>query len=269
MLCETFMTDGSLKLKDVKSADCVIYARVTGVDFSEISVADATEYRSADSSEFTPNRWRVTVDVQFSVEIPGRAKSLISLRKVTGTARFENTVDMQVGREGGVRQALYQAARSITTQLTEAWSGEVFMAECIFCKIIKGDIPSAKVYEDDLVYAFLDISPINHGHVLVIPKEHHESSATIPEDVAGRMFRVASRVGVALKRKFDWDAFNLHLADGTAAGQVVNHAHLHVVPRGVEDGFRWNWRQLAYEDGQMAEIAGELAVRVAADLAEK
>jgi histidine triad (HIT) family protein len=143
------------------------------------------------------------------------------------------------------------------------------MAECIFCKIIKSEIPSAKVYEDELVYAFLDISPINHGHVLVIPKEHHESSATIPEAVAGRMFRVASRVGVALKRKFDWDAFNLHLADGTAAGQVVNHAHLHVVPRGVEDGFRWNWRQLAYEDGQMAEIAGELALRVSADLAEK
>ncbi|MBO5308261.1 MAG: HIT domain-containing protein [Lentisphaeria bacterium] len=143
------------------------------------------------------------------------------------------------------------------------------MAECIFCKIIKGDIPSAKVYEDDLVYAFLDISPINHGHVLVIPKEHHESSATVPEETAGRMFRVASRVGVALKRKYDWDAFNLHLADGTAAGQVVNHVHLHVVPRGVEDGFRWNWRQLKYEDGQMAEIAGELAARVNADLAGK
>lgn len=121
MLCETFMTDGSLKLKDVKSADCVIYARVIGVDFSEISVAEATEFRSADSAEYTPNRWRVAVDVQFSVEIPGRAKSLISLRKVTGTARFENTVDMQVGREGGVRQALYQAARSITAQVTEAW----------------------------------------------------------------------------------------------------------------------------------------------------
>ena len=143
------------------------------------------------------------------------------------------------------------------------------MSQCIFCKIIAGEIPAAKIYEDELVLAFLDIGPINFGHTLVIPKEHHESSATIPEATAGRMFRVGSRIGIALKRKFEYEAFNLHLADGTAAGQVVMHAHLHVVPRGVEDGFRWNWRQLVYEDGQMAEIAGELALRVSADLAEK
>ena len=67
------------------------------------------------------------------------------------------------------------------------------MENCIFCRIIKGEIPSAKVYEDDLVLAFLDIAPINFGHVLVIPKEHHESSSTIPEATAGRMFRIGSR----------------------------------------------------------------------------
>lgn len=142
------------------------------------------------------------------------------------------------------------------------------MNNCIFCKIAEGSIPSAKIYEDELVYAFLDLGPINYGHALVIPKEHHESSSTIPENVAGRMFKVASRIGIALKRKLDYDAFNLHLADGTAAGQVVMHAHLHVVPRGVEDGFRWNWRQLKYPENRMAEIAEELAPRVAADLEE-
>ncbi len=136
------------------------------------------------------------------------------------------------------------------------------MAECIFCKIVRGEIPSAKVYEDDLVYAFLDIAPINAGHVLVIPKEHHESSSTIPEEVAGRMFRVGARIGVALRRELEWDAFNLHLADGTAAGQVVMHAHLHVVPRGVEDGFHWNWRQLKYENGEAAAVAEQIARRI-------
>ena len=140
------------------------------------------------------------------------------------------------------------------------------MSQCIFCKIIAGEIPAAKIYEDDLVLAFLDIGPINFGHTLVIPKEHHESSATIPEETAGRMFRVGSRIGIALKRKFEYEAFNLHLADGTAAGQVVMHAHLHVVPRGVEDGFRWNWRQLSYKDGEIKEFAEELSARVAADL---
>ena len=80
------------------------------------------------------------------------------------------------------------------------------------------------------------------------------------------MFRVGSRIGIALKRKFEYEAFNLHLADGTAAGQVVMHAHLHVVPRGVEDGFRWNWRQLSYKEGEIKEFAEELSARVAADL---
>ncbi len=138
------------------------------------------------------------------------------------------------------------------------------MAECIFCKIVKGEIPSFKIYEDELVYAFLDIGPINFGHTLVIPKEHHESSATIPEATAGRMFRIGARIGVAQKREFECEAFNLHLADGTAAGQVVMHAHLHVIPRWVEDGFHWNWRQLRYPDGKAVEYAEKLVRRLAA-----
>ena len=122
------------------------------------------------------------------------------------------------------------------------------MADCIFCKIASGAVPAAKIYEDDLVFAFLDIGPINPGPVLVIPKEHHESASTIPEAVAGRMFRVGARIGIALKRLDAYDAYNLHLADGTAAGQVVMHAHLHVIPRGVNDQFHWNWRQIPYGD---------------------
>jgi histidine triad (HIT) family protein len=132
------------------------------------------------------------------------------------------------------------------------------MSNCIFCKIIAGEIPSTKIYEDELVYAFMDISPINKGHILVIPKEHHPASSSIPENIAGRMFHIGSRIGVALRRGLDYDGFNLHLADGTCAGQVVMHAHLHVVPRGAEDGFHWNWRQLKYEDNE----AGEIAVKI-------
>ncbi|MBN2642898.1 MAG: HIT family protein [Victivallales bacterium] len=136
------------------------------------------------------------------------------------------------------------------------------MEGCIFCKIVAGEIPSTKVYEDELVLAFMDIAPINHGHVLVIPKEHHTGSSSIPEDVAGRMFHVAARLGVAAKRELDYDGFNLHFADGASAGQVVMHAHLHMVPRGVEDGFHWNWRQLGYADGEAAGIAAKLAARL-------
>ena len=133
------------------------------------------------------------------------------------------------------------------------------MENCIFCKIAAGEIPATKIYEDDLVFAFMDIGPINFGHVLVIPREHHVSSSTIPEATAGRMFHVGSRIGVACKRALDYDGFNLHLADGTCAGQVVMHAHLHVVPRGVEDGFHWNWRQLKYEsDAVRNETAAKI-----------
>ena len=136
------------------------------------------------------------------------------------------------------------------------------MKDCIFCKIIAGEIPSRKIYEDDKVYAFMDIGPINFGHTLVIPKEHHTGSSTIPEETAGRMFHVGSRIGIALKRKFEYEAFNLHLADGTAAGQVVMHAHLHVVPRFAEDDFHWNWRQLVYPEGKMAETAQKIIAKL-------
>ena len=82
------------------------------------------------------------------------------------------------------------------------------------------------------------------------------------------MFRIGSRIGVALKRELDYEAFNLHLADGTAAGQVVMHAHLHVIPRGVEDGFHWNWRQLRYWDGEAAAVAEKIVKRLAAAAAK-
>lgn len=133
------------------------------------------------------------------------------------------------------------------------------MHVCIFCKIVTGEIPSTKLYEDDLVLAFLDISPINYGHLLVVPREHHTSPSTIPEGTAGRMFTVGARLGIALKRGLGADGYNFHLADGTCAGQVVMHAHLHVIPRYADDGFHWNWRQKKYDnDEQRNETAAKI-----------
>ena len=140
------------------------------------------------------------------------------------------------------------------------------MSDCVFCKIIAGELPSAKVYEDDLVLAFLDLGPINFGHTLVIPKAHHQSCATIPEETAGRMFHIGSRIGIAARRALDMDGFNLHLSDGQCAGQVVMHAHLHIVPRGVEDGFYWNHRQLQYaSEGERVEICGKIVEKLKID----
>ena len=136
---------------------------------------------------------------------------------------------------------------------------------CIFCKIAAGELPAVKIYEDEHVLAFLDIAPINFGHTLVIPKEHHTGSSTVPEALAGRMFRVGSRIGVALKRALDYDGFNLHLADGACAGQVVNHVHLHVVPRGADDSFHWNWRQLQYAEGENLKTAEMISAKLKLD----
>ena len=140
------------------------------------------------------------------------------------------------------------------------------MDNCIFCRIIKGDIPGTVIYEDDMVFAFLDIGPINFGHTLVIPKEHYASISAVPEEVCGRMMHVGARIGVALKRSCDnYEGFNLHLADGTCAGQVVGHAHLHVVPRGVDDNFHWNWRQLEYNDELRNTIAEGIKAKLNID----
>ncbi len=134
---------------------------------------------------------------------------------------------------------------------------------CIFCKIVSGQIPSTKIYEDELVLAFLDISPITKGHTLVIPKIHYQSISTVPQETAGKITYLAGRIGVAFKRALDVDGFNLHLSDGTCAGQVVMHVHMHVVPRHPEDGFHWNWRQLKYDsDIEKNEFAEKIKAKL-------
>lgn len=128
------------------------------------------------------------------------------------------------------------------------------MSSCIFCKIIDNEIPAHKLYEDDLVLAFLDISPITKGHTLVIPKIHQESISALPAEYQARILEVSAKIGKAFVRTQDYDGFNLHLNNGQCAGQVVPHVHMHVVPRIGTDGFHWNWRSLEYKDGEIEEI---------------
>ena len=111
------------------------------------------------------------------------------------------------------------------------------MSHCIFCKIINKELPADIVFENEHVLAFLDIAPINKGHTLVIPKSHHSSITTPSEGELMNMMKVASQIGRSLMKGCDYDGFNLHLSNGNCAGQVVDHAHLHVVPRIGTDGF--------------------------------
>ena len=113
------------------------------------------------------------------------------------------------------------------------------MEDCIFCKIIKGDVPCHKIWEDNEVLAFLDIQPINKGHVLVIPKEHSALISGVNEKVLGKMMKLAQKINQAVRESdLKPQGVNLYLADGEVAGQEVPHAHLHIIPRFDQDGFR-------------------------------
>lgn len=122
------------------------------------------------------------------------------------------------------------------------------MKGCVFCKIIAGELGADKVYEDEHIVAVLDIAPLVKGHALVIPKEHHNSLTTLPPEFSARMMEMAPKVATALVREVDGDGFNLMLANGSCAGQVVPHVHLHVLPRHPEDGLVLPARTVEYEN---------------------
>ncbi|APR65282.1 HIT family protein [Borrelia anserina] len=113
------------------------------------------------------------------------------------------------------------------------------MSDCIFCKIVKNEIFCYKVYEDDLVLAFLDINPLNIGHTLVIPKQHSNDALNMSDELNGQVFRVCKRVALSLKRLgLDiCSGVNIYSAIGSDAGQVIFHTHFHVVPRFQGDNF--------------------------------
>ena len=110
------------------------------------------------------------------------------------------------------------------------------MSDCLFCKIISGDIPCEKIYEDGAHIAFMDIQPVNPGHALIVSKEHYGCLAEMPEEATDGVFRVATRVAKAAMKATAAPGFNLVVNNGEAAGQVIFHTHVHVIPRFEDDG---------------------------------
>ena len=109
---------------------------------------------------------------------------------------------------------------------------------CVFCELIGGQGPGSFVYEDEAVVAFMDIQPVNPGHVLVVPREHASGLADLEPEVGGHLFRVGMHLAAALRRSpLRCEGVNFFVADGQAAGQEVGHVHLHVLPRFRGDGF--------------------------------
>ncbi len=129
------------------------------------------------------------------------------------------------------------------------------MDGCVFCKMVAGEIPVTKVYEDEAVLALLDIGPISDGHTLVIPKRHcgklHECDPNVLSAVAARLGRIAGAVAAAMGA----DAYNVLVNNGSAAGQVVNHLHFHIIPRQAGDRVLSGWPSYKYPKGRIEEIA--------------
>lgn len=110
--------------------------------------------------------------------------------------------------------------------------------DCVFCKILSGEFRSSMIYKDDLCAAFLDIQPVNPGHVLIVPIAHAPYVADVPDEVISRMFLVGKKISGAIRRSgLKCEGINFFLADGEAAMQEVFHSHLHVFPRFENDGF--------------------------------
>jgi len=135
------------------------------------------------------------------------------------------------------------------------------MSECIFCKIIEGSIPSAKIYEDEHVYAFMDIMPLTKGHTLIIPKNHKENVYDLSEEEASNLFKVVPKIASALKESFGPVGMNLLNNNGAPAGQSVFHFHLHFIPRYDQtDGFRPTWitKEKTFTPEIIQNLAGEI-----------
>lgn len=130
--------------------------------------------------------------------------------------------------------------------------------DCLFCKMVAGQIPVTKVYEDDVVLAFLDIGPISDGHTLVIPKQHfeklHDCPAELLSKVSSRLCRIAGAVSAAM----NCDGYNLLCNNGRAAGQLIEHLHFHIVPRNTGDGLFSRWPSYKYKEGKIEAIATQI-----------
>lgn len=110
-------------------------------------------------------------------------------------------------------------------------------ADCVFCRVVAGEIPGSVVYEDGRVIAFLDLHPVHDGHTLVVPRIHHVDLRSCPPDLAAHLFAVGARLAPAIVAVTGADGFNIWTAAGRAAGQTVFHLHLHVLPRFAGDAF--------------------------------
>ena len=134
--------------------------------------------------------------------------------------------------------------------------------DCVFCRIIRGEIPSFKVYEDAETLAFMDINPIARGHALVVPKHHSKDITDTPDQWVAAAFKGAARIARAIEKTLDPDGINIVQANGPGAKQSVLHLHVHVVPRAVNDGLTMNWDLVPGDNDEIAKLAKRIVANI-------
>lgn len=136
--------------------------------------------------------------------------------------------------------------------------------DCIFCKIAAGEIPSVRVYEDDRVFAFMDINPLSEGHLLIIPKAHAATIYEITEDDFLAVMSATHKLADAVKKALNPDGINLLQLNGRAANQVVPHLHMHIVPRWSGDGLTISqWDMVAGDMENIKAVAEKIQGEIA------
>ena len=133
---------------------------------------------------------------------------------------------------------------------------------CVFCRIVAGQIPCHRLYEDAATLAFLDINPASPGHALAICKDHHPTLFATPPATLGLVMATAQRVAQAVQAELQPDGLNLLQANGPGAAQSVPHLHLHVLPRRLDDGLAMNWAPRPGDPAALAALAGRLRARI-------
>ncbi len=131
------------------------------------------------------------------------------------------------------------------------------MEDCIFCKVIKKEIPRYKVYEDDDILGILDINPTRHGHVLVLPKQHFANLENTPEDILAKLVLVVKKMGKQVKENLPAESYNVVINNDKVAGQIIPHLHFHIIPRNEGDGLK-GWPQEPYPEGMVEEVMNKL-----------
>lgn len=126
---------------------------------------------------------------------------------------------------------------------------------CLFCRMVAGHIPVTKIFEDDVVLAFLDIGPLSDGHTLVIPKQHFDKLHDCPAELLGQVCSRLGKIAGAVTAAMQSDGYNLLCNNGRAAGQLVEHLHFHIIPRNAGDGVFHRWPSYKYPEGKAETIA--------------